>query len=171
MSVPVSSRDSCRAFVDWSGKGAPGRAFAGSTVLRPASDEPSRQAVAGGRDLWSDEDRRAGVGARSAPTFLTRRSCLSAANAVSEASSAPRPLTENRSAVGAQRRPRNHEPPPSSAWRDAQALRATFTTRPQAENDSAVGAPNRPRIHALQPVSARRRDAAALDHDHSESSA
>jgi hypothetical protein len=41
---------------------------------------------------------------------------------VSEASSATRPLAENRSAVGAQRRPRKHDPPAGSAWRDAQAL-------------------------------------------------
>jgi hypothetical protein len=78
--------------------------------------------------LWSDEDRRTGVGARSALRELTRRNCLSATNAVSEASSATRPLAENRSAVGAVRRPRNHEPPAGTAWRDAKALKPTART-------------------------------------------
>ena len=99
-----------------------GRAFA-VALERCARAEPSRQTVPNGGDLWSDEDRRAGVGARSALRRLTRRSCLSAVSAANEASSAPRPLTENRSAVGALRRPRNHEPPPRTAWRDAAALR------------------------------------------------
>ncbi|MCO5122273.1 MAG: hypothetical protein M9915_00800 [Rhizobacter sp.] len=101
---------------------AQARAFAGNAVVRDKREEPSRQAVPAGGDLWSDEDRRTGVGARSALRELTRRNCLSATNAVSEASSATRPLAENRSAVGAVRRPRNHEPPAGTAWRDAKAL-------------------------------------------------
>jgi hypothetical protein len=32
-------------------------------------------------------------------------------------------LSENRSAVGAVRRPRNHEPPAGTAWRDPKALK------------------------------------------------
>ena len=106
-------------------RGLPGHAFAGAAVAcieSYAREEPSRQAVPAGGDLWSDEDRRTGVGARSALRELTRRNCLSATNAVSEASSATRPLAENRSAVGAVRRPRNHEPPVDAAWRDAKAL-------------------------------------------------
>jgi hypothetical protein len=42
--------------------------------------------VPGGGDFWGDEQRRAGVGARSAPQQLTRRVCLSRANEVSVAS-------------------------------------------------------------------------------------
>ena len=106
-------------------RGLPGHAFAATVVAcvpNGAREEPSRQAVPVGGDLWSDEDRRPGVGARSALRGLTRRSCLSATNEVSEASSATRPLVENRSAVGAQRRPRNHEPTAGTAWRDAKAL-------------------------------------------------
>jgi hypothetical protein len=109
-------------------RGLPGHAFAGSAVVRPARKEPSRQAVPAGGDLWSDEDRRTGVGARSALRELTRRNCLSAANEVSEASSATRPLAENRSAVGAVRRPRNHEPLAGTAWRDAKAPTASTGT-------------------------------------------
>ncbi|MCB2020790.1 MAG: hypothetical protein KDG44_08300, partial [Burkholderiaceae bacterium] len=65
---------------------------------------------------------------------LTRRNCLSATNEVSEASFATRPLAENRSAVGALRRPRNHEPPLGTAWRDAKALNTpTGTAQPEAK--------------------------------------
>ncbi len=99
----------------------PGHAFAGCLVVRTEREEPSRRAVPAGGDLWSDEDRRQGVGARSALRRLTRRNCLSAVSAANAASSATRPLAENRSAVGAKRRPRNHEPPAGTAWRDARA--------------------------------------------------
>ncbi len=101
-----------------------GNAFAGNRVVRHAREEPSRQAVPAGGELWSDEDRRPGVGARSALRRLTRRNCPSAVSAANAASSATRPLAENRSAVGAQRRPRKHEPPAGAAWRDAEALLA-----------------------------------------------
>jgi len=55
----------------------------------------------------------------SAPQRLTRRGCLNAANEVSAVSSAARPRTEQRSAVGAQRRPPPHERPAGSPCRDA----------------------------------------------------
>jgi hypothetical protein len=97
----------------------PEHAFAGDVVVRDEREEPSRQAVPAGGDLWSDEDRRTGVGARSALRRLTRRNCLSAVSKANAASSATRPLAENRSAVGAKRRPRNHEPSAGTAWRDA----------------------------------------------------
>jgi hypothetical protein len=120
---------------EWCGKGVPRQAFAGNPVVRDEREEPSRQAVPAGGDLWSDEDRRTGVGARSALRELTRRNCLSATNAVSEASSATRPLAENRSAVGAVRRPRNHEPTVGTAWCDAAAPRNCSITRPASEFD------------------------------------
>jgi hypothetical protein len=104
-------------------RGLSAHAFAVAFVLLHPREEPARRAVPAGGDLWSDEDRRPGVGARSALRRLTRRNCLSATNEVSEASSATRPLAENRSAVGAVRRPRNHEPQAGTAWRDAQAKR------------------------------------------------
>jgi hypothetical protein len=106
-----------------SGKGA-----AVARIESNAREEPSRRAVPAGGDLWSDEDRRTGVGARSALRPLTRRNCLSATNEVSEASYATRPLAENRSAVGAVRRPRNHEPLAGTAWRDAKAPTASTGT-------------------------------------------
>ncbi len=100
----------------------PGHAFADAFVVRMEGEEPSRQAVPAGGDLWSDEDRWPGVGARSALRELTRRNCLSAVSKANAASSATRPLGENRSGVGAERRPRNHEPRVGTAWCDARAL-------------------------------------------------
>ena len=81
----------------------------------------SRQAAPGRGDLCGGEKRRPGVGARSALRDLTRRSCPSEANAVSVASCAPRPQDEYRSAVGASRRPPQHEPLAGAACRDAPA--------------------------------------------------
>ena len=57
--------------------------------------------------------------AQRALRHLTRRGCLNGAHAVSAVSSAARPRTEQRSAVGAQRRPPPHEPAPGNACRDA----------------------------------------------------
>ncbi len=74
-------------------RGLSGHAFACWFVVRNERDEPSRQAVPAGGDLWSDEDRRPGVGARSALRRLTRRNYPSAANA---ASSATRPSERGR---------------------------------------------------------------------------
>lgn len=65
----------------------------------------SRQAVPGRGDLWGDEKRRPGVGARSALRRLPRRSCSSAVSEANAASSAARPWAEHRSAVGAADRP------------------------------------------------------------------
>ncbi len=107
-------------------RGLSEQAFADSAVAcikRDAREELSRQAVPGRGDLWSDEKHSPVVGARSALRRLTRRHCLSAVSVANAASSATRPLVENRSAVGAQRRPRKHEPPAGTAWRDAAALR------------------------------------------------
>jgi len=55
----------------------------------------------------------------SAHPYQTRRVCLNAANEVSEVSYAARPRTEQHSAVGAKRRPPQHEPPPGAACRAA----------------------------------------------------
>ncbi len=102
-------------------RGLSEHALAVAFALGNEREEPSRRAVPAGGDLLSDEDRRPGVGARSALRELTRRNCLSVTNEVNEASSATRPLAENRSAVGVKRRPRNHEPSAGTAWLDAQA--------------------------------------------------
>ncbi len=104
-------------------RGLSGHAFAGAFVVRYEREEPSRRAVPAGGDLRGGEDRRTGVGARSALRRLTRRNCLSAVSEANAASSATRPLAENRSGVGAQRRPPGHEPPVGTAWRDAGAPR------------------------------------------------
>jgi hypothetical protein len=97
----------------------PERAFAGRLVSFPAARNPNGTAVQrGGRgDLCGGEERRPSVGARSALRRLTRRRCLSAESAANAASSATRLKAEHRSAVGAQRRPPQHEPPPGTACR------------------------------------------------------
>ena len=105
-----------------------GHAFAGCLVVRIARAEPSRQAVPAGGDLWSDEKHSPTVGARSALRGLTRRSCLSAVSEANAASSATRLWGEHRSAVGATRRPRKHEPPAGTAWRDAISLEPSANT-------------------------------------------
>jgi len=55
----------------------------------------------------------------SAHPKLTRRVCLSVVSAANAASLAARPRTEQHSAVGAKRRPPQHEPPPGAACRAA----------------------------------------------------
>ena len=55
----------------------------------------------------------------SAHPKLTRRVCLSVVSAANAASSAARPQAEQHSAVGAKRRPPQHEPPPGAACRAA----------------------------------------------------
>ena len=102
----------------------PCRAFAGASFAFVANTQAggSRQAVPGRGDFCGDEKRRPAVGARSALRRLTRRSCSNAANAVRAVSSATRPRAEHRSAVGAQRRPPQHEPLAGSACRAAPTL-------------------------------------------------
>ena len=136
----------------------PERAFAATVVVlvRRATARGSRQAAPGGGDLCGDEEvsrdsnspedclclangraswpgaackARLGVGARSALRCLTRRGCLSAVSAANVASSAARPRAEHRSAVGAKRRPPQHEPPPGAACRDARTLRESSHSR------------------------------------------
>ncbi len=75
----------------------------------------ARQAVLGGGDFCGDEQHRPGLGARSAHPHLTRRGCLSGVSEANVASSAARARTEQRSGVGAKRRPPQHEPPPGTA--------------------------------------------------------
>ena len=65
--------------------------------------------------------RLAAARAKCALQHLTRRDCLSAANEVSEASFSARPQTEQHSAVGAKRRPPQHEPIPGGAHSAASA--------------------------------------------------
>ena len=68
----------------------------------------------------------------SAHQHLTRRGCLNAANEVSAVSSAARPRTEQRSAVGAQRRPPPHERPAGCPCRDAPKPRESSRSRTAA---------------------------------------
>ena len=86
-----------------------------------ASTPALRQAVPGGGDLCGGEERRVGVGARSALRCLACRSCLSGESAANTASSSARLRIEHRSAVGATRQPPQCEPPPGTAWRKARA--------------------------------------------------
>ena len=104
----------------------PARAFAAESLLvrrKEAALVAERQAVPGGGAVCGDEERRFGVGARSALRQLTCRGCSNGANEVSAVSSAARPRTEHRSAVGAQRRPPQPAPSPGVACRGARALR------------------------------------------------
>jgi hypothetical protein len=107
------------------------RAFAGPAVAHDAV-EPAR-AWAAGAPRCCQSGRRYPAGAISGATSsaapgsarasalrdLTRRSCLNAVSAANEVSSAARPRCEQRSAVGAQRRPPQHEPMAGTACRDA----------------------------------------------------
>ena len=126
----------------------PARAFAATSWLVPrkAARVVSRQAVPGGGAVCGDEEvspdsnspedclclangraswpgaackARAEVGARSALRQLTCRGCLNGSNEESAVSSAARPRTEHRSAVGAQRRPPQPALPPGAACCDA----------------------------------------------------
>jgi len=98
----------------------PTRAFADTVfvLVKKPRGVASRQAAPGGGSVCGDEERRFEVGARSALRDQTCRSCLNEANAVSAVSSAARPRTEHRSAVDAQHRPPQPEPPPGAACRD-----------------------------------------------------
>jgi hypothetical protein len=99
------------------------RAFAQTgCVLGGQIPVVERRAVAGGGAVWSGEQRRAGAGARSALRKHARRGCLSAVSAANVASSTAPPRTEQRSGVGAKRRPLHPAPPPATACRDAQTL-------------------------------------------------
>jgi hypothetical protein len=93
-----------------------------TTVLLEARDHVgSRQAVPGGGDLWGGCDARSGVGARfSALRKLARRGCLSG-ESFKRTQRVPRrrPQAEQRSGVGAKRRPQQREPSPGTACRDA----------------------------------------------------
>ena len=84
----------------------------------------SRQAVPGGGDVCSDEQRRAGVGARAVRASSSDSPQLSERSERSERSEfCGATWAEQRSAVGAQRRPRASEPPPGTACRDARSAR------------------------------------------------
>ena len=116
----------------------PARAFAATSLLvrRQAALVGDRPAAPGGGAVCGDEERRLGVGARSALRQLTCRSCLNAANEVSAVSSAARPQAEHRSAVAASLRPPQPAPPPGAACRDV---------------PHALGAPCRDASHAPEP--------------------
>jgi hypothetical protein len=114
----------------------PARAFAEALVFphEHRHGPTSRQAVPGGGDFWGEEQRRAGLGARSALRKLTRRICLSAVSEAHVASYATRARTEQRTAVGAQRRPPRHEPPPGTACGDARTPAPSSQTRKTARD-------------------------------------
>jgi hypothetical protein len=89
---------------------------------RTATATASRQAALGRGDFCGDEEHSAAVGARSALRELTRRYCLNVApvpQGLARSELSARPRHEHRSAVGAKRRPPQHEPLAGAAWRDA----------------------------------------------------
>jgi hypothetical protein len=101
----------------------PARTFADTAEVFAANTKPrglrGRCCPAGA--IWGATSSAGSGSARAQRALrdLTRRGCSNEANAVSAVSSAARPRTEQRSAVGAQRRPPPNEPPPGSACRDA----------------------------------------------------
>ena len=112
-----------------SGRRPPGPAFAAVPFARVAVSLPNPCGGTRGRrcpaGAISAAASSAGPGsARAQPALrgLTRRRCLSAVSEANVASSATRPRAEQRSGVGAQRRPPQHEPLPGAACRDPQAL-------------------------------------------------
>ena len=101
----------------------PARSFAGAT---PAC--PGHATTAARRDRGSPAGAISGSASSAGPgeartqcahPQLTRGICLSGVNAVNAASYAARARAEQRSEVGAQRRPTQHEPLPGTPWRDA----------------------------------------------------
>ena len=104
--------------------GQPARAFAAALVVfsSTGAGAVARRVVPGGGEFAAT--RSAGpwsARAQRALPPLTCRICLSAVSAANVASYAARPQTEHRSAVGAQRRPPQSEPPPGTACRDARS--------------------------------------------------
>ena len=100
----------------------PGPGFAAALVgfgAKTTEATTSRQAAPGRGDFCDDEERSAGVGARSALRDLTRRYCLNVAPAKARSELSARPRGEHRSAVGPQGRPPQHERLAGAAWRDA----------------------------------------------------
>ncbi len=102
------------------------RAFADALLVFGSpntKDTASRQAVAGGGDLWGAEERSPGGGARSALRQHSRRGCSNGVRAARVVSSAPHPLGEHHRAVGASSaRPLQCEPPPATACRAARTF-------------------------------------------------
>ena len=99
-----------------------GGAVCGDEEVSPDSNSPEDcLCLANGRASWPGAacKARAEVGARSALRQLTCRGCLNGSNEESAVSSAARPRTEHRSAVGAQRRPPQPALPPGAACCDA----------------------------------------------------
>ena len=74
----------------------------GSCVGAKTKSLHSRKSVPGGGDLCGGEERRAGVGARSALHKHSHRGCPSGESAANAASSAVRPRPEHHSAVDTQ---------------------------------------------------------------------
>ena len=102
--------------------GLGGGAVCGDEEVSPDSNRPEDcLCLANGRASWPGAacKARVEVGARSALRQLTCCRCLNAANEVSAVSSAARPRTEHRSAVGAKRRPPQPAPPPGAPCCDA----------------------------------------------------
>ena len=113
----------------------PGRAFAEPLVVcatRNATGGLRGRRCPLGAISVATRSAAPGSARASALRDLTCRSCLNAATAGRVVSSAARPRCEHRSAVGAQRRPPQHEPPADSACRDAPISNASGHRRTSA---------------------------------------
>jgi hypothetical protein len=89
-----------------------------------------RRVISAKRLLAGANSAAPGSARASALRCLTRRSCLNAVSAANEVSSAARPRCEQRSAVGAQRRPPQHEPLAGTACRDALTVASKLANGP-----------------------------------------
>ena len=103
----------------------PARAFAASSSPRPSvGGLRGRRHPAGAKWRAASSAGPGSARAQHAHPHLTRRTCLSVESEANAASCSARPWTEQRSGVGAQRRPPGSEPRPGAACRDARSTRA-----------------------------------------------
>jgi hypothetical protein len=160
-SGPTLLRCAARRWLPHALAGLAAPAFAGEVLAFPTKSTAlglrGRRCPAGAIWVATSSTGPGSARAQRALPPLTRRGCLNGAHAVSAVSSAARPRTEQRSAVGAQRRPPPHEPAPGSACRDALNRRTSRHPRTAASG----------RKQAHRPTAALRRTSAActaMDH-------
>jgi hypothetical protein len=121
-SAPTPLRCAARRWLPHALAGLAAPAFAGTAEFSAADTYTRglRGRRCPVRAIWvATSSAGPGSARASAHQQLTRRGCLNAVSAANEVSSAARPRTEQRSAVGAQRRPPPYEPAPGNACRDA----------------------------------------------------
>ena len=126
----AAPRERSRASSAGTDRGLRGRRYPVGAICAAATTKLRRRVISAKR-LWA-EAKSAGPGSARAARFVDKLAQLFEGSERSERSEfCARPRPEHRSEVGAQRRPRNREPLPGTAWRDAPNLgRAPFRLRP-----------------------------------------